>query len=168
MIVLGRIVAPFGVQGWLKIHPFGDDPLSWRSMPNWWVATDPDAPAEVWSPRKLRGCRMHGKGLVATIEGVDDRNAAEAIEGWYIGAPREALPKPGADEYYWGDLVGLAVSNEAGEPLGTVSGLISTGAHDVLQVQEGDNERLIPFVAAYVLDVDLANRTIRVAWEKDW
>ncbi|MGE0013038.1 MAG: ribosome maturation factor RimM [Azoarcus sp.] len=168
MIVLGRIVAPFGVQGWLKIHPFGDDPLSWRNMPHWWVSTDPDAPAQAWSQRELRGCRAHGKGLVATLEGVPDRNAAEAIEGWYIGAPREALPKPATDEYYWGDLVGLAVNNEAGEALGTVSGLISTGAHDVLQIQDGDNERLVPFVAAYVLDVDLAGRTIRVAWEKDW
>lgn len=168
MIVLGRIVAPFGVQGWLKIHPFGDDPLTWRNMPNWWVSNDPDAPAEAWSQRELRGCRAHGKGLVATLEGVPDRNAAEAIEGWYIGAPREALPKPAADEYYWGDLVGLEVSNEAGEALGTVSGLISTGAHDVLQIQDGDNERLVPFVAAYVLDVDLAGRKIRVAWEKDW
>ncbi|PKO55705.1 MAG: 16S rRNA processing protein RimM, partial [Betaproteobacteria bacterium HGW-Betaproteobacteria-19] len=102
MIVLGRIVAPFGIQGWLKIHPFGDDALSWRSMPHWWVSTDPDAPAESWSQRKLVGCRAHGKGLVAALEGVDDRNAAEAAEGWYIGAPREALPKPAADEYYWG------------------------------------------------------------------
>ncbi|PKO55454.1 MAG: 16S rRNA processing protein RimM, partial [Betaproteobacteria bacterium HGW-Betaproteobacteria-19] len=62
MIVLGRIVAPFGVQGWLKIHPFGDDPLTWRTMPNWWVSNDPDAPAEAWSQRELRGCRAHGKG----------------------------------------------------------------------------------------------------------
>lgn len=168
MIVLGRIVAPFGVQGWLKIHPFGDDALSWRSMPAWWIASDPDAPAENWSQRKLAGCRAHGKGLVATLEGVTDRNAAEAVEGWYIGAPREALPKPAKDEYYWGDLVGLAVINESDEALGDVSGLISTGAHDVLQVQDGDSERLIPFVAAYVLDVDLAARRIRVAWQKDW
>ena len=71
-----------------------------------------------------------------------------------------------------GDLVGLAVENEAGEAMGTVAGLISTGAHDVLQVREGEGEegveRLIPFVAAYVLDVDLATRRIRVAWQKDW
>lgn len=168
MIVLGRIVAPFGIQGWLKIHPFGDDALSWRSMPEWWIASDADAPAESWSKRKLVSCRAHGKGLVAALEGVADRNGAEAVEGWYIGAPRTALPKPAENEYYWGDLVGLTVANESGESLGTVSGLISTGAHDVLQVQDGDEERLIPFVAAYVLDVDLVARTIRVAWQKDW
>jgi 16S rRNA processing protein RimM len=79
---------------------------------------------------------------------------------------------PAEGEYYWGDLVGLAVENEAGEALGAVAGLISTGAHDVLQVRDGEGEeaaeRLIPFVAAYVLDVDLATRRIRVAWQKDW
>ena len=168
MVVMGRIVAPFGVQGWLKIHPFGDDPQSWRTMSHWWICADPDAPDSQWSQRALGNCRVHGKGLIATLEGVPDRNAAEAVEGWYVAAPRDALPKTGVDEYYWGDLVGLTVFDEAGDTLGTVSGLLSTGAHDVLQVQDGDEERLIPFVAAYILEVDLAARSIRTAWQKDW
>lgn len=168
MIVLGRIVAPFGVQGWVRIHPFGDDPLSWRRMAHWWLSAEDGARDEYWKPFRLRSCRAHGKSLVASFEEVPDRNAAEAIAGHFVGAPREALPEPAKDEYYWGDLVGLEVVNEAGEALGSVSGLLSTGAHDVLHVQDGDTERLIPFVAAYVLEVDLAARTIRVAWEKDW
>jgi len=172
MIVLGRIVAPFGVQGWVKIHPFGDDPAAWRSMKHWWLSTDADAPADSWSQHELRGFRPHGKGFVVAFVGADDRSAAEALDGRFIGAPREALPKPGKDEYYWGDLVGLSVEDEAGDTLGTVTGLLSTGAHDVLQVVDGEGEaaqeRLIPFVAAYVLDVDLAARRIRTAWQKDW
>ena len=168
MIVLGRIVAPFGVQGWVRIHPFGDDPLSWRRMAQWWLSAEDGARDEHWKPFRLRSCRAHGKGLVASFEEVPDRNAAEAIAGHFVGAPREVLPEPATDEYYWGDLVGLEVVNEAGDALGSVSGLLSTGAHDVLQVQDGDTERLIPFVAAYVLEVDLAARRIRVAWEKDW
>lgn len=171
MIVLGRIVAPFGVQGWVKIHPFGDDPVEWRKMPQWWLCAEDGAPAERWKPYTLKACRAHGKGLVAAFGEVPDRNAAEAIDGWYIGAPREALPKPAEDEYYWGDLVGLEVFNEAGTRLGVVDGLLSTGAHDVLQVKDeaqNGGERLIPFVAAYVLDVDLAARRIRVAWGEDW
>jgi len=172
MIVLGRIVAPLGVQGWVKIHPFGDDPLSWRKMSHWWLSSDDAAPASQWKQYTLAACRAHGKGLVAALTEVPDRSSAEAIDGFYIAAPREALPKPAEGEYYWGDLVGLAVENEAGEALGTVKGLVSTGAHDVLQLQEGEGEgsveRLIPFVAAYVLDVDLAARRIRVSWEKDW
>ncbi len=172
MIVLGRIVAPFGVQGWVKIHPFGDDPASWRKMSHWWLCRDDDAPDAQWRQFTLSACRPHGKGLVAALAEVADRKAAEAIDGMYIGAPRDALPPPAKDEYYWGDLVGLAVVDEAGEPLGTVSGLLSTGAHDVLQVQAGEGkeavERLIPFVAAYVLEVDLPARRLRVSWQKDW
>ena len=120
MIVLGRIVAPFGVQGWIKIHPFGDDPASWRKMSHWWLCSDDDAPAEAWKQYTLTACRAHGKGLVAALAEVADRGAAEAVDGFYIGAPREALPKPAEGEYYWGDLVGLAVENEAGEAFGTV------------------------------------------------
>jgi 16S rRNA processing protein RimM len=168
MIVMGRIVAPFGVQGWVKIHPFGDDPLAWRTMPQWWLAADAAAPDDEWQAVRLRACRSHGRGLIAAFDDVADRNGAEALEGRYIGAPREALPATEADEYYWADLVGLDVVNEAGDTLGAVSGLISTGAHDVLQVRQDDEERLIPFVAAYVLEVDLAARRILVAWQKDW
>ncbi len=168
MIVLGRIADPFSIQGWVKVHAFGDDPISWRSMPQWWLSADPDAPEAAWQPYRLRGCKAHGKGIVAAFVGVADRTAAEKLVGLYIAAPREALPATGLDEYYWADLVGLAVENTAGVALGSVSGLLSTGAHDVLQVQDGDTERLIPFVGAYVLDVDLAEKRIRVDWEADW
>lgn len=171
MIVMGRIVAPFGVQGWLKIHPFGDDPHNWRKMPHWWLSADDAAPAGQWQRFELKACRAHGKGLVAALADVVDRNGAEALDGFFIGAPREALPPPAENEYYWGDLVGLEVENAAGEVLGTVSGLLATGANDVLQVRDSNvdgGQRLIPFVAAYILDVDLAARRIRVSWEKDW
>ncbi|AYH42953.1 ribosome maturation factor RimM [Azoarcus sp. DN11] len=168
MMVLGRIVAPFGVKGWVKVHPFGDDPLSWRKMPQWWLADTADAAEEAWQPVKLAGFREHGAGLIASFEGVTDRNGAEALQGRYIAAPREAMPGTEENEYYWGDLVGLAVVNQSGDALGTVEAMMSTGAHDVLQVRDGDEERLIPFVAAYVLDVDLPTRTIRVDWQKDW
>jgi len=168
MIVLGRIAAPFGVKGWLKIQPFGDDPLTWGKMPYWWLAPEPEAPNEQWAQYALRGCQAHGKGLIVSLEGIVDRTAAEPFSGWYIAAPRESLPQPEENEYYWDDLVGMAVYDEAGEMLGEVTGLLSTGAHDVLQVQDGDVERLIPFVGAYVLDVDLVARSIRTAWQKDW
>jgi len=168
MIVLGRIVAPFGVKGWLKIQPFGDDPLSWGKMSHWWLALESETPDGQWAQYTLCGCQAHGKGLVACLEGIADRNAAESLSGWYVAAPRDSLPRTEENEYYWCDLVGMTVRDEAGELLGEVTGLISTGAHDVLQVRDGDTEHLIPFVSAYVLDVDTAARSIRTAWQKDW
>ena len=167
MIVLGRIVAPFGVGGWVRVHPFGDDPLSWKKIPQWWLGQDPEG--KEWVPYTLNGCREHGKGgIVASFAEIPDRDAAEAINGRFVAAPREALPGTAKDEYYWADLVGLDVFNAAGIRLGKVTGLLSTGAHDVLQLQDGDAERLIPFVAAYVTEVDVQAGRIQVDWEADW
>jgi 16S rRNA processing protein RimM len=168
MIVMGRILAPYGVRGWVKIHPFGDDPLSWKTMPRWWLSSDDTAPEAQWQARALKGCRQQGKTLVAAFEGIDDRNAAETLKGCFVAAPREAMPPTAKDEYYWADLIGLAVENAEGESLGTVSTLISAGAHEVLQVSDGDLEHLIPFVPAYVDAVDTAAGRIVVQWQKDW
>lgn len=168
MIVLGRIVAPYGVQGWVKIHPFGDDPDSWRKMPTWWLAPSDEVASQDWKPFSLSNCKVHGKSLVASFQEVPDRTAAETMGGWFIAVPREALPKPAADEFYWGDLVGLEVINAAGLRLGVVDSLISTGAHDVLKVRDGEAERLIPFVGAYIGEVDLAAGRMTVEWEADW
>ncbi|MFT3734406.1 MAG: ribosome maturation factor RimM [Rhodocyclaceae bacterium] len=173
MIVLGRIVAPHGVRGAVKIHPFGDDPLNWRSMRYWWLGSNPESTQDAdWKVYRLESLREQGSSLVASFEDVADRNAAESLDGLFIAAPREDLPRPGLDEYYWGDLIGLSVINAQAQLLGTVSKLLETGAHDVLQVELGEGkdrvERLIPFVAAFIKDVDLRSREIRVEWEADW
>lgn len=168
MIVLGRIVAPFGVQGWLRVHPFGDDPEAWRSMPQWWLSTDVDAPPENWMVRELVAVKLHGDGVVVKLAGIDDRDASEALGSCYFGAPREALPLPAPDEYYWTDLIGLAVLNMQGQSLGRVKSLIETGAHQVLVVVDGEHERLLPFVEHVVKAVDVPVGTIRVDWDSDW
>ena len=98
MIVLGRIVAPFGVNGWLRVHAFGDDPEAWRKMPQWWLSADVDAPAESWKAHGLEAVKLHGDGVVAKLAGIDDRDASEALGSCYFGAPREALPPPGRCE----------------------------------------------------------------------
>ena len=168
MIVLGRIVAPYGVQGWVKVHPFGDDPAAWSRMPSLWLGEDSEG--SVWHAYRLTGLRRHGRALVAKLSGVDDRNGAEAIDGRFLAAPRDALPKAGKGEYFWADLIGLAVVNERDECLGTVATLLETGAHPVLVVRDGEGaqerERLLPFVAEVVKDV--ADGRIIVAWGKDW
>ena len=168
MIVLGRIVAPFGVHGWLRVHPFGDDPGAWRKMPQWWLAADSDAPAASWRVQALEALRQHGDGVVAKLVGIDDRDASEALGSCYIGAPRDALPPPAQDEYYWSDLIGLAVVNLQDQPLGRVTSLIETGANQVLVVSDGERERLLPFVEQVVGKVDVPGGVIRADWGLDW
>lgn len=167
-VVLGKIVEAYGVQGWVRVHPFGDDPLSWKQIPVWRVGDEGDAP-ESWPQFELRGCRVHSGTLVVRFEGIDDRTAAEGLKGRLIGAPRESLPETDDDEYYWADLIGLEVVNTLDESLGRVAGLIETGANDVLRVvAEDGSERLLPFVAAVVLEVDPKGGRVRVDWGLDW
>lgn len=170
--MLGRIVAPYGLHGWLKVHPFGDGSDAWSAMGLWWLAKD--AKKGDWRRFNLVEAKSHGRGLVARLEGIDDRSAAESLEGFFIAAPREALPKTAADEYYWADLIGLKVENELGTPLGEVVDLLETGANSVLVVSDGDGEgeakreRLLPFVAQVIKKVDVAGGRIRVEWSGDW
>ena len=113
--------------------------------------------------------------IVALAQEVPDRNAAEALRGTRVFVGRSIFPAPAADEFYWVDLIGLAVVNREGESLGTVAGLLDTGAQSVLRVgplpgadTDAAAERLIPFVAAYVDAVDLERRLITVDWGLDF
>jgi len=163
--VLGRLADPYGIQGWLRLHTFGDDPLAWAEMPVWWIGRE----GEPWRECKLKGLKAHGNGVVVLLEGIADRTAAEAAKGIFVGAPRDALPGTDKDEFYWADLIGLDVVNTAGERLGTVAGLIETGANSVLRVVADDEtERLLPFVSAVVLAVEKEAGLIRVEWGSDW
>jgi 16S rRNA processing protein RimM len=139
-------------------------------MAHWWLCADPEGDA--WRETEVSGLRTQGAGWVAKLEGIDDRDAAERLDGWYIGAPREAMPGTTGNEFYWADLIGLAVMNEQGEFLGKVDSLIETGAHQVLVVKDGQDgetkERLLPFVETVVRSVDVAGGRIRVEWGKDW
>ncbi len=165
IVVLGRLAEPYGIRGWIRLHPFGDDPLSWAEMPVWWIG-QPDGQ---WRECRLKGLKPHGNGVVALFDGVADRTAAEALKGVLVGAPREALPATSDDEFYWDDLLGLEVVNSAGERLGKVGGLIETGANDVLRVcAEDGEERLLPFVSSVVLAVEKEAGLIRVEWGSDW
>jgi 16S rRNA processing protein RimM len=168
VVVLGRIVDAYGLRGAVKVRPFADDPGVWGAMPHWWLGGEGDAP-ETWRRVRLVHCRERSGGMIATLEGVSDRDAAESLCGMLVGAPRSELPATGDGEYYWGDLVGLDVVNVRGQPLGRVIELIETAANDVLRARDEEGgERLLPFVGTVIREVDLAGRRIRVDWEMDW
>lgn len=159
-VLLGRIVGVFGVEGWVKLHSFTEPRENiFRYKP--WTLRGPAGESTVDKPQG----RAQGKGVVARLSGVDDRDAAAALVGTEIWVPREALPKPRQGEYYWADLEGMAVRTVEGVDLGRVSHLFATGANDVMVVQ-GDRERLIPFVVGLqVVAVDVDARCIEVDWD---
>ena len=159
-VLLGRIVGVFGVEGWVKLHSFTEPRENiFRYKP--WTLRGPAGESTVDTPQG----RAQGKGVVARLCGVDDRDAAAALVGTEIWVPREALPRPRKGEYYWADLEGMAVRTVEGVDLGRVSHLFATGANDVMVVQ-GDRERLIPFVVGLqVVAVDVDARCIEVDWD---
>ena len=130
----------------------------------------------------VQGVRDQGDAIVATAPEIADRDAAEAMKGVRVFVSRATFPKTDDDEFYWIDLIGLSVFNRDNAALGDVIGLIDTGPHCVLrvkpvsaEVQGGDapaesaaDERLIPFVEAYVDSVDIAGRRIVVDWGLDY
>lgn len=156
------------MHGAVRIHPFADDPLGWAKLSHWWIGREGDAPA-LWKQTKLIRCKPHNDSLIAELECVPDRNASETMQGVLVGVPREALPPAAKNEYYWADLIGLDVVNTHDQSLGQVLGLIETPTNAVLRVGDGESaERLLPFVAAVVLDVDIAAKCVCVDWEADW
>ena len=164
MITVGRLHGAFGVRGEVKLESYAD-PLRAIARYQPWTLRDARGNQRLCEGAKVR---EGGKGLIATLPGVDDRDAAEALRGTDILVPRSALPPPAPGEYYWVDLEGLRVVTTEGVVLGEVSHLLSTGANDVMVVR-GERERLLPFVQPdYVKAVDFEAGTITVDWDPEF
>ncbi len=159
---MGRIAAPFGVKGWVKVQPYSEDPGALMDFGSWRVGR-----GDTQAHYTVEAVQDHGNALVAKLAGIEDRDAAYALRGQEVSVARSELPAPEEDEYYWSDLVGLCVVNREGVELGRVVSLMETGAHDVLVVK-GQREHLIPFVGAFVGKVDLAGGAIEVDWGEDY
>jgi len=160
-VIIGEIVGLYGVRGWVKVHSWTEPRAGIFNYTEWVLALNGNI-----SQRDLETGRLRGKGLIAKLCGVEDRDTAQTLLGATIAVPRSALP--GSDDYYWTDIVGLRVETLDGTDLGTVETLIETGANDVLVVQ-GERERLIPFLHEKVVcEVCLDQGRIRVDWEPDF
>ena len=164
MITVGRLHGAFGVRGEVKLESF-TDPL--RSIARYqpWILRDARG-----IERACEGVRVRegGKGLIATMPGIEDKDAADALRGTEVLVPRSALPPPAEGEFYWVDLEGLRVVNLDGADFGIVWHLFSTGANDVL-VAQGERERMIPFVLPdYIRSVDFEAGVVTVDWDADF
>lgn len=173
-IEVGRIADAWGVKGWFKVLPYSASPEALFSSKRWYVQPS-ERGAKTFTGTALLSIRQakdHSDTVVAWADGIDDRNAAEALRGARIFVPRSSFPSTTDDEYYWVDLIGLAVVNREGVALGQVRELLTTGPQTVLVLefeQDGKaQERMIPFVSAFVDQVDLAAKRITVDWQPDY
>jgi 16S rRNA processing protein RimM len=171
-VEVARIVGAWGVKGGIKLKPLARDPQALFSSKRWFLRpAEPPRPGAAAPPLlRVRQAREHGEHIVAACEGLDDRDAAEQLTGARVFVSRASFPSTADDEYYWVDLIGLAVHNRQGDMLGHVSGLLETGAQSVLCIDPGEGrpEILIPFVAAYVDSVERDAKLIRVDWQREY
>ena len=191
MVVMGRIVAPYGVFGWLKVVPDTEAFDGLFDYDNWWLGKGDD-----WREMVVETAKVHNDVIVVKLKGIDDRDAALACKGKQIAVPRAQLPEADENEYYWSDLIGVRVKNLQDVDFGLIVDVFETGANDVIVVKpeevlvaplknvetsksaeavkdkkaakELPQERLLPFIDSVVLEVDLKARTMLVDWDADF
>jgi len=166
-IILGKVGAVYGIKGWLKIHSFTDDKEAILDYFPWSLKL-----GNKQQSVDITDWRKHNNGLVVKVGGIDDRDEAQALVGSEILTTEDALPELPEGDFYWRDLMGMAVVTDKGYDLGTVSDMLETGANDVLVVKAnrndgfGKKERLIPYILDQVIkSVSIENKQICVDWD---
>jgi 16S rRNA processing protein RimM len=162
LVSIGKVIGVFGIQGWVKIKTSSDtDTLGHYKKLQLSLN-------HTGSELKIAKSQVKNGIWLVLFEGVNDRNQAEELVGGVVSVNRDEFPQADTDEYYWIDLIGLKVINLQHELLGVVDSLMDTGANSVIVVKDEENTRLIPFVAAYITDVDMQNKQIIVDWGLDY
>ena len=171
LVIMGRIVAPYGVFGWLKVLPeteIFDGLLDYKS---WFIGK-----GDVWREYSIAESKIHNDVLAVKLKSIDDRDAALTCKGKQVAVRRESLPKAGENEYYWSDLIGLNVKNQQEIDFGLITDVFATGANDVIEIngdkspvrQIAERERLIPFTPQVIITVDLSAKTMLVDWDAEF
>ena len=167
---VGYVTGAFGIHGWVRVKPYSADAGAMLHARHWWL----DKPE--LHDVDMRQAKMHGDEVVAQLLGVADRDMAESLKGAVVQISRRHFPPLSDNEFYWVDLIGLAVINLQGEQLGVVSGLMESGAHPILRVvvpdipgvEKRQREVLIPFVDPFIKVVDQVAKIIQVDWQLDY
>lgn len=166
MVILGRLGAPWGIKGWIKVDSYTDPPAAILDYPVWSLARADGS----WETVKVVAGRPHGAGrlVVAALEGVASPEDTRPFVGRDVAVLRSALPAPKAGEYYWEDLAGCRVATLEGVELGVVSHFLEYPAGPVMAVRDGARERWIPLAPRHLKKVDLGERRVTVDWDPEF
>ena len=163
MVIIGKINGVFGVRGQVKVFSYTEPRENILSYDPWMLGS-----GENWETHRVVSGKTQGRGLVAQLEGCEDRDQAQLLVGKEIAIEQSQLPVPGPGEYYWSDLQGLQVITTDQTTLGIVKNLFETGSNDVLVVS-GDRERLVPYIPGQVVkDIDLEAGQMIVDWDPEF
>lgn len=164
--MLGRVLAPFGVRGWVRVQSFTDPPEALLQYRDWRLRA-PGEDDALASPRRVLQAQWDGHALRVAFDGVADRDAAEALREREIVFERAALPEAAPREYYREDLLGFTVRNVQGVVLGSLQQFLATPGNPVMVVK-GEREHAVPAVPPHLRRVDLEQRVIEVDWPADF
>lgn len=154
LVCVGAIAGSFGVKGEVRLKSFCAEPAA--------ISIYAPLSDESGNSYDVKITRTIKNGLAARLSGVSSKEAADALKGTRLFAPRDRLPELDDDEFYHADLLGMAVLDTGGAKLGSVKAVLNHGAGDLLEVNTGQGVVLLPFSLAVVPTVDLAGRRIVV------
>lgn len=160
-VIVGQIGAPYGVKGWHHVHSFTVPLNNILTYPNWYVEQSGN-----WLAFKLGDGRAQGKGVVALLQGIKDRNKAAQLTNSFVRVERTVLAPLEKDEFYWADLEGLEVVTLENKNLGKISTLYDNAGTHVMVVSSQNVEQHIPFLMHdTVVSVDFALGKVVINWE---
>ena len=164
-VVLGRVSGLYGIRGWVKVFSYTEPRHGICEYNPLYLKVKGD-----WQRYEVSAGKAHGKSVIISFAGIEDRTVAAALTGCDIAVRREQLPELEPGEFYWADLQGLRVITLEEVELGTVAYLFTTGANDVVVVEAADKrEYLIPFLRDEVIvEIDLVQSLMRVDWDPDF
>ena len=156
-VALGVVVRPHGVRGELRVHLFNDESNVFFEQEALFLGEDAKEATVVAASRRTP------KGGLLRLQGVEGREAADALRGVELYVDRAALPEPDEDEIYLADLEGLEVFDPEGHRLGEVEGFLSYPSVDCLRVRVAEGVREVPLVEPWIVEIDLEAARIVVA-----
>jgi 16S rRNA processing protein RimM len=158
-IEIGQIIKSHGLAGRVKALSYLESNRLLPSLKEARIGPNRDSAKRY----PIENVRSEGRTHFSlTIEGIEDRNAADALRGLSIFLPYDSLETLSEGEYYWEDLIGLAVVTEDGKPLGQIESIFPTGSNDVYVCKEGGREILLPAIAEVIRSVDIQAGTVVV------
>ncbi len=157
LITIGRIVAPHGIRGELRVRPETDFPERFVHLRRAFLVRD-GRTEEV----EISAVRPHRDGLLVVLGGVSDRTTAEHLRGAQIAVPRADLVPLAADTFYVFEIIGMRVRTDDGRDLGIVDEVMRGPANDVYVVRSKGRETLVPAVRQFVRAINRDAREITV------
>ena len=154
---IGIVLRPQGIRGELKVQPLTDNPGRFRRLEQVYI----EGKKGGYEKRALLSAAVRDDAVYLQIEGVEDRTAAELLRGRYLCVDREHAVKLPEGRYFVCDLIGCAVEDSDGTPLGELCDVFETGANDVYAVRQKDQKTfLVPALKKLLALVDVANKRI--------